>query len=145
MLLRVQQGKGQRDRYAMLSPRLREVLRTWYRAARPADWLFPSGRVNAHLTPASLQQACHDAARQAGLRKRITVHTLRHSFAAHLLENGADIRVIQVLRGHRCIDTTAHYTQVSTRVISGTESPLDHLEAGKKLGRRPRTKACTAS
>jgi integrase/recombinase XerD len=145
MLLRVQKGKGQRDRYAMLSPRLLEVLRAWYRAARPADWLFPGWRVNAHLTPASLQQACHDAAQQAGLRKHITVHTLRHSFATHLLENGTDIRVIQVLLGHRSIDTTAHYTQVSTRVISGTESPLDHLEARKKLGRRPRTKAKTAS
>jgi integrase/recombinase XerD len=77
-LLRVQKGKGQRDRYAMLSPRLLEVLRAWWRAARPTDWLFPGWRVNAHLTPASLQQACHDAARQAGLRKRITVHTLRH-------------------------------------------------------------------
>src|ERR1017187_1349352 len=145
MLLRVQKGQGQRDRYAMLSPRLREVLRAWYRAAPPTDWRFPGWRVNRHLTPASLQCACHDAAQQAGLRKRITVHTLRHSFATHLLENGTDIRVIQVLLGHRSIDTTAHYTQVSTRVISGTESPLDHLEARKKLGRRPRTKARTAS
>lgn len=145
MLLRVQKGKGQRDRYAMLSPRLLEVLRAWWRAARPTDWLFPGWRVNRHLTPASLQSACHDAARQAGLRKHITVHTLRHSFATHLLENGTNIRVIQVLLGHRSIDTTAHYTQVSTQLIGGTESPLDHLEARKKLGRRPRTKAKTAS
>jgi len=81
MLLRVEKGKGQRDRYAMLSPRLLPVLRAWYRAARPVEWLFPGWRVPAHLTPASLQQACHDAARQAGLRKRITVHTLRHASA----------------------------------------------------------------
>ena len=101
MLLRVEKGKGQRDRYAMLSPRLLQVLRTWYRAAAPSNGCFPAGVSNAHLTPASLQQACHDAARQAGLRKRITVHTLRHSFATHLLENGTDIRVIQVLLGHR--------------------------------------------
>ena len=145
MLLRVQQGKGQRDRYAMLSPRLLEVLRAWYRAARPTDWLFPGWRVNAHLTPASLQQACHDATQQAGLRKRVTVHTLRHSFATHLLENGTDIRVIQVLLGHQRIDTTAHYTAVSTQVISGTQSPLDHLEARQKLGRQPRAKAQPAS
>ena len=141
MLLRVQQGKGQRDRYAMLSPRLLEVLRTWWRAARPADWLFPSWRVNRHLTPASLQKACHDAARQAGLRKRVTVHTLRHSFATHLLENGTDIRVIQVLLGHQRIDTTAHYAAVSTKIISATTSPLDHLQARQKLGRQPRDKA----
>ena len=145
MLLRVQQGKGQRDRYAMLSPRLLEILRAWYRAARPTEWLFPGWRVHRHLTPASLQSACHDAARQAGLRKRITVHTLCHSFATHLLENGTDIRVIQVLLGHRRIDTTAHYTQVSKQVLSRTQSPLDHLEARQKLGRRPRAKAPAAS
>jgi len=85
MLLRVEKGKGQRDRYAMLSPRLLQVLRAWYRAARPVEWLFPGWRVNAHLTPASLQQACHDAARQASLRKRITVHTLRHYAASRTM------------------------------------------------------------
>jgi site-specific recombinase XerD len=141
MLLRVQQGKGGRDRYAMLSVRLLQVLRTWYRAARPMDWLFPGWRVNTHLTPSSLQQACHDAAQRAGLRKRITVHSLRHSFATHLLENGADIRVIQVLLGHQRIDTTARYTTVSTQVIGATPSPLDHLEARKRLGRKPKAKS----
>src|ERR1035438_6445577 len=99
MLLRVQQGKGQRDRYAMLSPRLLEILRAWYRAARPTEWLFPGWRVHRHLTPASLQSACHDGARQAGLRKRITVHTLCHSFATHLLENGTDIPILFTLVG----------------------------------------------
>ena len=140
-LLRVEQGKGQRDRYAMLSPRLLEVLRIWWRAARPMDWLFPGWRVNAHLTPASLQQACHDAAERAGLRKRITVHSLRHSFATHLLENGTDIRVIQVLLGHRRIDTTARYTAVSSQLISRTQSPLDQLDARKRLGRKPKAKS----
>jgi site-specific recombinase XerD len=92
-----------------------------------------------------LQSACHDATQQAGLRKRVTVHTLRHSFATHLLENGTDIRVIQVLLGHQRIDTTAHYTAVSTKVISGTQSPLDHMEARMKLGRQPKAKAQPAS
>jgi site-specific recombinase XerD len=101
MLLRVEQGKGQRDRYAMLSPCLLEVLRAWWRAARPSDWLFPSGPAGRHLTPASLQEACHKAARLAGIRKHITVHTLRHSCATPFLENGADIRVIQAVLGHQ--------------------------------------------
>ena len=140
-LLRVEQGKGKRDRYTLLSPRLLEVLRTWWRAARPMDWLFPGWRVNAHLTAASLQDACRDAAERAGLRKRITVHSLRHSFATHLLENGTDIRVIQVLLGHRRIDTTARYTAVSSQLIAQTQSPLDQLEARKRLGRKPRTKS----
>jgi site-specific recombinase XerD len=138
MLLRIEQGKGQRDRYAKLSPRLLEVLRAWWRAARPTDWLFPSGPAGRHLTPASLQSVCRDAARLAGLKKRVTVHTLRHSFATHLLENGTDLRVIQVMLGHRCIDTTAHYTAVSAKLLASVESPLDHLQARLKLGRRPR-------
>jgi integrase/recombinase XerD len=141
MLLRVEQGKGHRDRYAMLSPRLLQVLRIWWRAVRSTEWLFPGWRVNAHLTPASLQQACRDAVERAGLRKRITVHSLRHSFATHLLENGTDIRVIQVLLGHRRIDTTARYVAVSSQLVSQTQSPLDQLEARKRLGRKPKTKS----
>jgi integrase/recombinase XerD len=141
MLLRVEQGQGHRDRYAMLSPRLLEVLRIWWRAVRSTDWLFPGWRVNAHLTPASLQQACRDAVERAGLRKRITVHSLRHSFATHLLENGTDIRVIQVLLGHLRIDTTARYVAVSSQLVSQTQSPLDQLGARKRLGRKPKTKS----
>jgi site-specific recombinase XerD len=128
MLLRVQQGKGQKDRYAMLSPRLLDVLRRYFRAIRPpGDYLFPSWRKEYHLSTASLQLACREAALRAGIRKRVTVHTLRHSFATHLLENGTDIRIIQVLLGHSRIDTTARYAAVSPQVVAATVSPLDAM------------------
>jgi site-specific recombinase XerD len=128
MLIRVEQGKGRKDRYAMLSPRLLAVLRCYCRAERPrGDYLFPSWRQGQHLTTSSLSQACRDAARQSGIPKHITAHTLRHSFATHLLEGGTDTRVIQALLGHSRIDTTARYTQVSARVVRGTPSPLDAL------------------
>jgi integrase/recombinase XerD len=127
MLLRVEQGKGRKDRYAMLSPRLLEVLRVYWRAARPQDYLFPSWRPNRHLNASSLQTACREAWFRSGLRKRVTVHTLRHSFATHLLENGTDVRVIQVLLGHSQIDTTMRYTAVTPQLIGSTVSPLDQL------------------
>ena len=127
-LLRVEQGKGQKDRYAMLSPRLLDVLRRYYRAARPQEYLFPSWRQGRHMRAESLQIACREAALRAGIRKRVTVHTLRHSFATHLLENGTDIRIIQVLLGHSRIDTTARYVAVSPQVVAGTVSPLDQLD-----------------
>jgi len=127
-LLRVEQGKGHKDRYAMLSPRLIEVLRRYYRAARPQGYLFPSWRREHHLCTTSLQLACREAALRAHIAKRVTVHTLRHSFATHLLENGTDIRVIQVLLGHSRIDTTARYTRVSPQVVAATVSPLDKLD-----------------
>ena len=144
MLIRIQQGKGKKDRYAMLSPRLLEVLRTWWRSQhpkgqkaphRPEDYLFPGFRKGRHINIDSLQTACREAARQAGLDKRVTVHTLRHSFATHMLENGTDIRLIQVLLGHSRIDTTgarvesafARYTAVSPNAIAKTVSPLDRL------------------
>jgi integrase/recombinase XerD len=120
MLLRVEQGKGHKDRYAMLSLRLLEVLRVWWRARRPPCWLFPSWRAGYHLAAGSLQIACRDAWAQSGLRKKVTAHTLRHSFATHLLESGNDIRVIQALLGHTRIDTTAHYTAVSPHLIGET-------------------------
>jgi site-specific recombinase XerD len=135
MLLRVEQGKGKKDRYAMLSPRLLAVLRCYYRALRPdaESWLFHSWRTNHHITSGSVSQACRDAAQQSGLTKRVTAHILRHSFATHLLEQGTDTRVIQVLLGHSRIDTTARYTRVSAQVIAGTASPLDALvEPAKK-------------
>jgi site-specific recombinase XerD len=140
MLIRVEQGKGRKDRYAMLSPRLLEVLRTWCRAARPADWLFPGWLAGRHQTPASVQRCCREAWLRSGLRKKVSAHTLRHSFATHLLENGTDIRVIQVLLGHSCIDTTARYTAVSPQVVSHTLSPLDTLHRQKRTvyKRKPR-------
>jgi site-specific recombinase XerD len=131
-LIRVEEGKGRKDRYVMLSDRLRDVLRCYFRAARPLEWMFPSWREGRHLTVSSLSQACRDASRRCGLSKRITAHTLRHSFATHLLENGTDTRVIQVLLGHSRIDTTARYTQVSAHVVAGTPSPLDRLVRNPK-------------
>ena len=140
MLLRVEQGKGRKDRYAMLSPRLLEVLRVYWRAARPKEYLFPSWRPGRHLNAASLQQACRDAWLRSGLRKRVTVHTLRHSFATHLLENGTDVRVIQVLLGHSRIDTTARYAAVTPQLIGSTISPLDRLDR-KLANAQPKAKA----
>ena len=99
MMLRVEQGKGRKDRYAMLSPTLLELLRDWYRVARPQGWLFPGQNPTNPLTERQLNRACHAAADMADLKKRVTPHTLRHSFATHLLEQNIDIRVIQVLLG----------------------------------------------
>ncbi|HEV2225141.1 MAG TPA: site-specific integrase [Terracidiphilus sp.] len=136
MLIRVRQGKGKKDRYAMLSPRLLEVLRSWWRSQHPVgqpsptspqDWLFPSWRKGRHMRADSLQTVCREAAQAAGLAKRVTVHTLRHCFASHLLENGTDIRIIQALLGHSRIDTTARYAAVSPPTISATQSPLERL------------------
>jgi len=126
-LIRVEQGKGKKDRYAMLSERLLQVLRRYWTAFRPQHYLFPSWRENRHMSTTSLQVACREAALRSGLRKKITVHTLRHSFATHLLENGTDLRVIQVLLGHDRVDTTARYTRVSPQVVAATVSPLDRL------------------
>ena len=127
-LIRVEQGKGQKDRYAMLSERLLMVLRRYWRAFRPELYLFPSWKQDRHMCAGSLQLACREAAALAGLRKKVTVHGLRHAFATHLLESGTDLRVIQVLLGHSQIDTTARYTRVSPEIVAGTVSPLDRLD-----------------
>lgn len=146
MLIRVRQGKGKKDRYAMLSPRLLVMLRCWWRSqypagqphqASPGDWLFPGWRRGRHMNTDSLQTACREAARAAGISKRVQVHTLRHSFATHLLENGTDTRIIQALLGHTRIDTTARYAAVSPQTVARALSPLD------RLGRQPHTHSAT--
>jgi site-specific recombinase XerD len=127
MLIRVEQGKGRKDRHAMLSPQLLELLRDWYRTARPRLWLFPGRDPLQPLTTRQLNRAVHAAADMAEITKRVTPHTLRHSFATHLLEQNIDIRVIQVLLGHAKLDTTALYTRVATNTIRAVMSPLDRL------------------
>jgi integrase/recombinase XerD len=127
MMLRVEQGKGQRDRTVMLSPRLLELLREWWHAARPQVWLFPGQNPINPITPRQLNRAVSAAKDLAGISKRVSPHTLRHSFATHLLEQGADIRVIQVLLGHAKLETTALYTRVAVSTIRDVESPLEHI------------------
>ena len=128
MLIRVDQGKGGRDRYIMLSPQLLVVLRAYWRETRPVHWLFPGQDESRPLDPSVLQWACRKARAAASLGKPVTVHTLRHSFATHLLEAGTDIRIIQVLLGHRDLSTTARYTQVAATTIGNTASPFDRLK-----------------
>ena len=127
MVIRVEQGKGRKDRYVMLSTQLLAILRTYWRLARPSSWLFPGRAADRPLEPTTLHAACRSAGAAAELTKRVTVHTLRHSFATHLLEGGTDIRIIQVLLGHRDLTTTARYTRVATSTLAGTPSPLDRL------------------
>ena len=136
MTLRVEQGKGQRDRYVMPSPRLLELLRDWWWAARPRVWLFPGQNPINPITPRQLNRAVTAAKNLAGISKRISPHTLRHSFATHLLEQGVDIRVIQVLLGHAKLETTALYTRVAVNTVRDVKSPLERL--GVNLARRSR-------
>ena len=127
MVIRVEQGKGRKDRYVMLSEHLLALLRAWWKEARPQGWLFPGqNRVNP-LTTRQFNRACHAAALMAELDKPVSLHTLRHSFATHLLEQKTDIRVIQVLLGHKKLDTTALYTRVALKALGEVTSPLEHL------------------
>ena len=133
MMIRVEQGKGSRDRQAMLSPALLRLLRAWWREGRglgkmlPNGWLFPGMDAIAPLSTRQLNRMCKMAAADAELDKRISMHTLRHSFATHLLEQKIDIRVIQVLLGHKKLTTTARYAHVATKALTDVQSPLDRL------------------
>ena len=133
MTLRVEQGKGRKDRYAMLSPVLLKCLRVWWQAAHArgkmldGGWLFPGQNPVNPLSTRQLNRICHAAAAAADINKRVSMHTLRHSYATHLLEQKVDIRVIQVLLGHKKLETTALYAQVATDVLRGVVSPLESL------------------
>ncbi|TMJ95551.1 MAG: integrase, partial [Alphaproteobacteria bacterium] len=137
MLIRVEQGKGRKDRNVMLSPHLLDLLRSWWKAARPQGWLFPGRDPVQPMTTRQLNRACHAAAHLAEINKRVSLHTLRHSFATHLLEQNTDIRVIQVLLGHAKLENTALYTRVATKTIQQVMSPLEHIALKLKEARPP--------
>jgi site-specific recombinase XerD len=127
MMLRIEQGKGQKDRYVMLSPQLLEILRAYWKATRPTKWLFPGDHPSRPITTGAVELACQKAHRISGIKKPITPHSLRHCFATHLLERGTDVRRIQLLMGHRSLATTARYLKVATTTVCATTSPFDLL------------------
>ena len=146
-IIRVEQSKGRKDRNVMLSPETLGLLRQWWKA-RPSRydagtpvaerWLFPGNRRGNRMTTRQLSRLFHEAAEAAGIKKAVTLHALRHSFATHLLERGTDIRIIQALLGHDKLETTARYTRVATGMIAGVESPLDLLSQPRKKPRKSR-------
>ncbi len=139
-IIRIEQSKGRKDRNVMLSPETLALLRQWWKARRGYDattpvqerWLFPGRRPGKPMTTRQLSRLFHAAAEAAGIKKGVTLHALRHSFATHLLDRGTDIRKIQALLGHDKLDTTARYTRVATGMIAGIESPLDLLAQPRK-------------
>ena len=145
-IIRVEQSKGRKDRNVMLSPETLDLLRQWWKARRDHDattplqerWLFPGRRPGKPMTTRQLSRLFHEAADAAGIKKSVTLHALRHSFATHLLERGTDIRIIQALLGHDKLDTTARYTRVATGMIANVESPLDLLSQSRKKPRKHR-------
>ena len=138
MVIRIEQAKGRKDRYVMLSPELLDMLRQWWKAARPQGWLFPGRPAVNPLTTRQLNRLFHLTAKAAETKKGATLHSLRHSFATHLLESKLDIRMIQALLGHKRLDTTAHYTRVATELISKVVSPLDQLVKKDKKDEPPK-------
>jgi integrase/recombinase XerD len=140
-IIRIEQSKGRKDRNVMLSPEMIDLLRQWWKVRRGYDahttplqerWLFPGSKPGQPMSTRQLNRLFHEAADGAGIKKRVCLHTLRHSFATHLLERGADIRIIQALLGHDKLDTTARYTRVATGMIARIESPLDLLSQSRK-------------
>ncbi|MGZ5154659.1 MAG: tyrosine-type recombinase/integrase [Burkholderiales bacterium] len=126
-MLRVVQGKNQKDRYVMLSPKLLEELRAYWKAERPTEWLFPGRIPGDPITRYAVELACQKAHRRSGIKKPITPHSLRHAFATHLLENGTNVRTIQLLMGHRSLATTARYLKIARSTVCATTSPFDLL------------------
>ena len=144
-IIRVEQAKGKKDRQVMLSPETLDLLREWWKARTtrydagvPAGerWLFPGRRKGRPLTPRQVSRLFHETVEAAGIKKKVTLHTLRHSFATHLFDRGVDIRTIQALLGHEKLETTARYTRVATGLITAVESPLDRLSAPGKAKRK---------
>ncbi len=141
MVIRVDQGKGKKDRYVMLSPKLLETLRRYWRVAHPKHWLFPGAVPARPLSTDAVEKACREARRRSGIRKPITPHSFRHAFAVHLLESGTDVRTIQLLLGHRSLATTARYLRISTSKVCSTTSPLDLLPRPGAAALQPATPA----
>ena len=129
MVIRVEEGKGRKDRYVMLSPMLLDLLRNYWRIARPKEWLFPGDLPGQPITRFAVENACKRARQHSNISKPVTPHSLRHAFAVHLLEAGADLRTIQLLLGHRSLSTTARYLRLATNKVCATASPLDALQA----------------
>jgi site-specific recombinase XerD len=127
MTIRVDQGKGNKDRYVMLSDQLLKILRDWYRYARPTTWMFPGVIPGSHITRTAVEEPCELGRQRSGLTKPVTPHSMRHAFATHLLERGTDLRTIQLLMGHRSLSTTARYLRLAVNKVCATRSPLDLL------------------
>jgi len=138
MVIRVEQGKGRKDRYVMLSPKLLEILRAWWRVEKPKDWLFPGDFPGQHITRFAVERECQKAHCICKIPKPITPHSLRHAFAFHLLEQGTDIRTIQLLLGHRSLATTAKYLRIATSKVCSTSSPLDLLPRPVSMEVKPK-------
>jgi site-specific recombinase XerD len=128
-VLWVRCGKGRKDRQALLPPKLRELLRCYWRSQRPTDWLFPGADPSRPISPKAIFLACRKAASRAGIAKPAHPHSLRHAFATHLLEDGVNLRTIQILLGHANLETTARYLQVADVTVRATTSPLESLES----------------